>query len=323
MGGGADVLSAGQAVLVSHGGAAFVVWGHQRSRIDLADRAVTVSLGLDLGMVAPVPISNALFDALPATEPIVVPSVPDAGARSPWPALGGVPVGSVIDVRDTAGAGDRFYAVLMTGLQPVSGFTANLLRTANSFGESTMRVVGPDKMVNIPQVGVLDVGFYPKASLSFVDTAANPVTCVGWKKTRTDRQARVTVYSGRGLPVPVDAKPVRLVRDDRDPSSVEATDALVLPGAANFAAATSGVETSDTREALWWVSSQGVRYGISSDTETLRALGLDPGSAAQAPWPILRMFASGPVLSKKQAMALHDTISGGGQVAPLPKSAGN
>ena len=83
------------------------------------------------------------------------------------------------------------------------------------------------------------------------------------------------------------------------------------------------IRRHDRNPNLWWVSSQGVRYGISSDTETLRALGLDPGSAVQAPWPILRMFAAGPVLSKKQAMALHDTVSGGGQVAPLPKPAGS
>lgn len=321
--GRADVLRAGQAVLVSHAGATFVVWGHQRSRIDLADRAVTVSLGLDPGVVAPVPISNALFDALPATEPIAVPAVPDAGAVSPWPGLDGVPAGSVIEVRDTAGGGERFYAVLMTGLQPVTGLTANLLRTANSFGQSTMKEVGPDKIVKIPRVDVLNVGFYPKAALSFVDTEANPVTCVGWQKARTDRQARVAVYSGRGLPVAVDAQPVRLVRDDRDQSSVEATDAVVLPGAANFAAATSGVETSDTRESLWWVSPQGVRYGVSSDRETLRALGLDPRSAVQTPWPILRMFAPGPLLSTANASLLRDTVSGGGQVASLPKPAGS
>ena len=325
-GGRADVLPAGQAVLVSHNGAVFVVWGHQRSRIDMADRAVTVSLGLDPGLIAPVAISNALFDALPATEPIVVPAVPDVGAVSTWPGLGGVPVGSVIDVRDTAEGGERFYAVLKAGLQSVTGLTANLLRTANSFGEPTMRVVGPDKIVSIPRVDVLNVGFYPRAALSFVDTEANPVTCVGWEKDRGDPQARVVVYSGRGLPIPVDAKRVELLRDDRDPSSVEATDALVLPGAANFAAATSGVETSDTRESLWWVSPQGVRYGVSSDRETLRALNLDSSwapSPVEAPWPILRMFVAGPVLSRQQALVLRDTVFGGGQVASLPKPAGS
>ena len=41
----------------------------------------------------------------------------------------------------------------------------------------------------------------------------------------------------------MDSRLVRLVRDDRDPDSVEADQTLVLPGAANFVATTSGVAT--------------------------------------------------------------------------------
>ncbi|AYE99558.1 type VII secretion protein EccB (plasmid) [Mycobacterium paragordonae] len=322
LGGGAPALADGHAVLVSHAGSSFVVWGHQRSRVDLAERAVTVSLGLDPGVVAPVPISNALFDALPATEPIVVPVVPDAGAESPWPGLGGARVGSVIEVRDTGSGEAKFYAVLMKGLQPVSGLTAGLLRTANSYGDATMRVLGPDKIVSIPQVDVLNVGFYPKSALTFVDAEANPVTCVGWEKGRGDRQAQVVVHSGRGLPLPGSVKPIHLVRDDRDPSSVEATDAVVLADAANLAAVTSSAEASDTRESLWWISPQGVRYGISTEGQTLQALGVDPKLAVQAPWAIVRMFAQGPLLSKQNAMSLRDTVFGG-QVGSLPRQPGS
>lgn len=318
----APVLGDGRAVLVSHAGSVFVVWGHQRSRVDLADRAVTVSLGLDPGVVAPVPISNALFDALPATEPIVVPAVPDAGVVSPWPGLEGARVGSVIDVRDSGGGVEKFYAVLSAGLQPVSGLTAEMLRTSNSYGDATMRVVGPDKIVNIPQVDVLNVGFYPKSALSFVETDANPVTCVGWEKGRSDRQARVVVYSGRGLPVPGSVRPIHLVRDDREASSVEATDAVVLPGAANLAAVTSAAEAAGTRESLWWVSPQGVRYGVSADRATLQALGINSALAVQAPWAIVRMFAPGPLLSTQNARALRDTVFGG-QVGLLPKQPGS
>ena len=85
-----------------------------------------------------------------------------------------------------------------------------------------------------------------------------------------------------------------LVRDDRDPDSVEADQTLVLPGAANFVATTSGVATSDTRESLYWVSPQGVRYGIDWDDKTLKSLGLDPSRAVQAPWPICPHLRSRP-----------------------------
>ena len=48
---------------------------------------------------------------------------------------------------------------------------------------------------------------------------------------------------------------------------------------------TSGVITAYSRESLFWVSDNGVRFGIDADEATLRALGLDPATAAQAPWP--------------------------------------
>lgn len=328
-GGRAAGLPAGRAVLVAHDGATFVVAGGVRSRVDLADQAVTVNLGLDPGQVAAMPISNAVFDALPATEPLVVPAVPDAGVAAPFPSLRGLPIGSVVQVQDASGGPERFYVVLMSGVQPVSGFTANLLRTANSYGQTAIPVMSPDKIVGIPQVDVLNVGFHPPAALSFVDTAVNPVLCVSWQKSRGDRQARVTVLSGRSLPIPDGVRPVRLVRDDRDQSSVEATDAVVLPGAANFVASTSGVVTSETKENLWWLSPQGVRFGIARDPDTVRALGfgesrenVDAVSVAtsralQAPWPLLRMFAQGPELSRARAMALRDTVGVTGPVDAL------
>lgn len=136
----------------------------------------------------------------------------------------------------------------------------------------------------------LPVEYYPAGRLNFVDTAADPTTCVSWEKASTDPQARVAVYNGRGLPVPpsMDSRIVRLVRDDRAPASVVATQVLVLPGAANFVTSTSGVITAESRESLFWVSGNGVRFGIANDEATLRALGLDPGAAVQAPWPLLR-----------------------------------
>ncbi|MGV7852861.1 type VII secretion protein EccB, partial [Mycobacterium kansasii] len=77
-----------------------------------------------------------------------------------------------------------------------------------------------------------------------------------WEKASTDPQARISVYNGRGLPVPssMDNRIVRLVRDDRNPASVVANQVLVLPGAANFATSTSAVVTADSRESLFWVS---------------------------------------------------------------------
>jgi type VII secretion protein EccB len=309
-----------QAVLATHLGATYVIWGGQRSQIDPTDRSVTFNLGLDPGVTYPIEISNALFDALPSTEPLVIPAIPQSGAPSGL--LPGATVGSVLETRDANGAVTGFYVLLPDGIQKITSFVADLLRTANAQGSATPTLVSPDKLVHIPVVEVLDIGYYPSGKLTFVDTAANPVTCVAWQKQSTDPQAAITVFSGRGLPVPIgmDGRLVRLVRDDRHPDSVEADQTLVLPGAANFVATTSGVATAQSRESLYWISPQGVRYGIQWDDRTLQALALDPRTATQAPWPIVRTFAAGPAISRDSALLAHDTITGGGGVAPIPEA---
>lgn len=311
-GGRADPMAPSQAVLATYRGATYLIWNGHRSRIDPADRAVTFNLGLDLGSTRPVEMSNSLFDAMPAAEPLVVPSVPASG--TPSRLLPGSVVGRVLETRDANGDTSGLYVLLANGVQKITAFVADLLRTADSQGATTPQLVSPDTLIDIPEVEVLSVGFYPTGKLEFVDTAANPVSCVSWAKLATDRQATVTVFSGRGLPTPphLDSHLVTLVRDDRDPDSVEAQQTLMLPGAANFVATTSAALATDTRESLFWVSPQGVRYGVDSDRNTLQALGIDPRQAVQAPWPIVRTFAPGPVISRANALLARDAISPAG-----------
>ena len=81
-GGRAAPMHPTQAVLATHKGATYVIWGGQRSQIDPADRSVTFNLGLDPGVTYPIEISNALFDAMPSTEPLVMPAIPESGTPS-------------------------------------------------------------------------------------------------------------------------------------------------------------------------------------------------------------------------------------------------
>ncbi len=313
-------MSPKQAILATHKGATYVIWGGQRSRIEPTDRSVTFNLGLDPGVTFPIEVSNALFDAMPATEPLVSPAIPESGSASRW--LPEAKVGSVLESRDAGGTVNGFYVLLSGGVQKISSFVADLLRTGDSQGSTVPILIAPDKLIHIPVVDVLDVDYYPSGKLEFIDTKANPVICVGWEKQSGDPQARIALVSGRGLPVPtgMDARVVHLVRDDRNPESSEANQTLMLPGAANFVATTSGVVTAGSRESLYWVSPQGVRYGIQSDPRTLQALGLDPRLAVQAPWPLVRAFAPGPAISRDAALVARDAIPAGGVLAPIPDS---
>ncbi len=321
-GGRAEPMRESQAILASHRGDTYLIWNGQRTQIDATDRSVIFNLGLNPATTTPVQISTALFDAMPATEPLVVPIIPEAGTPSNW--LADAVVGRVLQTKDASGTPSGFYVLLPNGVQKITAFVADLLRTADSQGTTTPQLVSPDKIVEIPEVDVLNVDFYPRGKLEFVDTGANPVACVAWQKQSTDRQAALTIFSGRGLPTPqgLDSHIVRLVRDNRADDSVEANQTLILPGAANFVATTSGVVTSGTRESLFWVSPQGVRYGLEWDRDTLQALGIDPGRAVQAPWPMLRTFAPGPAINRSSALVARDAIDAGGSVAPIHLGAG-
>jgi len=314
--GRAAPLAADAGVLTRFQGATYVIWGGKRSQVDPADRAITLSLGIDPGTTVPVEMSRALFDALPSTEPLRVPVIPLAGTPSQW--VPGSQVGAVLETR-TAGGGSQFYVLLPDGVQKVTSFVADLIRSANSFGSVAPLVVSPDKLVNIPEVSNLPVEYYPNSRLKFVDSAADPTTCVGWEKASSDRQARITVFNGRGLPVSpaLDNRIVALVRDDRAPGSVVANQVLVLPGATNFVSSTSALLDADSRETLFWLSPNGVRFGVAAEEETLRGLGLDSNSAQQAPWPLLRTFASGPELSRHAALLARDTLPSTGAVLPV------
>lgn len=314
-GGRSDPLPPGRALLASHKGFTYLIVNGRRSRIDLADRPVTFNLGLNPSMTRPVALSDALYDAMPATEPLVVPKIPEAGAPSRW--LKGAMVGQVLQSRDASGTVSGFYVLLPRGAQKITAFVADLLRTADR--RSSVKVIPPDRLVDIPEVAELDLGYYPEGKLSFVDTDANPVTCVSWRKQSTDRQAEVTLFSGRGLPTPpsTDSYLVGLVPDSGATGPVEADQTLILPGAANFAASTSGAVDASTRESLYWVSPQGVRFGIAWDRDTLAALGLDPRRAVQAPWPILRAFAAGPAISRPGALLARDSIRVGTPAVPV------
>jgi type VII secretion protein EccB len=318
--GRAAPMSPHEAILADHRGKTYVIWNGQRTEIDPTDRYVTFNLGLDLGRTHHIPISNALFDAMPATEPIAVPSIPDIGSPSQW--LPDASVGRVLETRAADGGVSSFYVLLPGGVQKVTGFVADLLRTADSQGVKVPQLVSPDSLVRIPEVHQLNVDFYPTQKLDFVDTETNPVTCVSWTKQSTERQASIELFSGRGLPVPqgFDSLLVHLVKNDRGPSSVEADQTLVLPNAANFVVSTGVDVAAESRESLFWLSPQGVRYGIEANQETLQALGIDPKRAVRTPWPLLRTFADGPVVDRAAALVVRDSVSVIGSVAPAPQA---
>ncbi len=200
MGRRSSPLAMPNAILARHNGATFVVWDGHRSDIDLANKSVALALGVDSSAPAPIPMSTALYDAIPATDPLIVPAIANAGQPAPWNLGNGAVIGSVLSVREVQG-GESLYVLLPNGVQHISPFVASLLRSANSFGDVAPVQVAPDKLAAVPVVNSLPVSYYPSTRLHLVDTTVNATTCLSWAKGPTDKAAKVTVLSGQGLPI--------------------------------------------------------------------------------------------------------------------------
>ncbi len=93
-------LAMPNAILARHNDKTFVVWEGHRSEIDLANKSVALALGVDSAAPKPIPMSNALYDAIPATDPLIIPAIANAGAPSPWDLGPGAVIGSVLSVHD-------------------------------------------------------------------------------------------------------------------------------------------------------------------------------------------------------------------------------
>ncbi|WP_137725408.1 type VII secretion protein EccB [Prescottella subtropica] len=311
-------LPAGAALLVEHDDRTYLVYDGRRAAVDLTDRGVTRALGLE--GARPRPISRGLLNAIPEASAITAPTVPGIGGRPTYETAGRT-IGSVVKVM--RGNEPHHYVVLRDGIQEVGEATALLLHFTDSQGHSEVPTVAPDALSGAPTVHDLDVDSFPDVPPRLV-TADRSVGCLTWTPRAAaagDGSGRVdadlTLSAGRTLPVPDDARPVRLAQADGSGDNADA--AYVRPGSGGFVQ-TTGLESGSARQGgLFFVADTGVRYGIT-DTDAATALGFEtPG--APAPWRIVDLLAPGPSLGRAQALVAHDGIAP--DTAPAPIAAGN
>ena len=300
------VLSGSDAVVLRYEKDAWVIRQGRRSRIDSANRAVLLPLGLTPEHVSQArPMSRALYDALPVGPELSVPKVPDAGKPAGFVGAPG-PVGSVIVTPQISGP-QQYSVVLADGVQTVTPVVAQILQNAGTSAGSAPLTVAPASLAKMPVVNGLDLSAYPDGPLSPVDLRENPATCWWWQKTAGEERARVQVISGPTIPVTTSAaeKVVSLVK--ADPSGREADRIYFGPDYANWVVLTGNDPGSSTSESLWWLSSSGVRFGVENSRESRSALGLT-AQPSPAPWVALRLLAPGPALSRADALVRHDTL---------------
>jgi type VII secretion protein EccB len=307
----AGELGSRQAVLVDDGAGAWLLWDGRRSRIDLADRAVTSALGLDAD-VAPRPIAAGLFNAIPEAPPLTVPEIPGAGGPPEFALDQPAPVAAVMvshAVDSSSGNTKQYYAVLPDGLQPISPVLAAVLRNNDSYGLDSPPALGADQVARLPVSRALDTARFPETPVRVVDATSAPVSCAHWSKPDGAATSSLALLSGSELPLPEGMATVELVGAG---AGSTATRVALQPGAGYFAQTVGQSPTSPDAGSLFWIADTGVRYGIddtggSGGDKTVEALGLkDP--PMPVPWSALTLFAPGPTLSRADALLAHDGL---------------
>ncbi|SKO16128.1 type VII secretion protein EccB [Mycobacteroides abscessus] len=313
-------VAGSKAVLMSYAGQVFVVSQGHRSLIDLADRPVTLALGLQVGELKPVPMSRALYNALPPTPPLRMPSIETPGAAVAYAAKDEPLVsGQVLRTKD---AQDKqvFFVVLPAGVQQIPLTVATMLGNA---GVSSGRPVEMafSRIAQMPLTHAFDTSIFPEEQLQLEDKTANPVTCMYWRKDATDPRARIMTLSGRRLPIPIENEP--RVRPLGNGDGSVADQVYITADGANFVQVTGNEAASGRAESLWFITDSGIRWGVLTHGEptegnkdgggdiekgTRKALGLS-GPATQAPWAIVQWLPPSRVpLSKSAALQGHMTF---------------
>lgn len=318
-------LASGEALLGSLDGRTYLVWNGEKSLVDPNDRIVLGALGIDPDTAAhPAPLGGAVGNAIPSNLPLTDPVIPGAGDPAPWKL--GVPVGGVVR-SEVPGRGTQLYVVLANGVQKVSPTVAAMIRSQNAYGQASAPLVSPDALVNVPEVTVVQVSQYPPDPVRIVPVSERPVTCWWWQRGRTATSASSRVLSGTELPIAAsaDASVVPVVSSHL---GVDGADAVYMASnAADWVAATGNADGSSTREALWWISRSGTRFGVpggGSQSPTSLGLTMEP---LPMPWSVLRLFPpglpEGVALSKEDAMTQHDNLPADPSPGPLAPPAGS
>jgi type VII secretion protein EccB len=313
----AATLGAGNAVLVSNPTGTWLLWDGRRSRINLADHAVTGALGLGTEIPAPRPIAAGLFNAIPEAPPLSAPVIPGAGTPPAFGLPVPAPVGAVVEahgLESSSANGTLYYAVLPDGLQPVSPVLAAMLRNSNSYGLDQPPRLSADKVAKLTVSRQLDTSRYPEQRISLLDAAHDPVSCAHWSKLAGASTNSLTLLAGSALPIPDAVHTEDLAGAG---AGGTANRVAIAPGSGYFAQTVGQNTASPTAGSLFWISDTGVRYGIDNEAaqggvtgnaKTAEALGLSSPSTP-IPWSILSLYAPGPTLSRADALLAHDGLA--------------
>jgi type VII secretion protein EccB len=300
---GAQPLTSGRTVLARSRSdrQTYLLYEGRRSKVSLSEAAVVRALHLESN--ESIEVSPSVLNAIPEAPPITAPVIPGAGGRGPA-TLDGALVGSV--VRVVRADVDELYVVLGTGVQRVGHVAADIVRFSDSYGAADIMTVTADAISATPSVEILPVASFP----AIVSAPRHqPALCAQWAPaSEGGKDGNITVLTGQRVPLSAGQIAVRLAQADG--TGPNADSVYIPPGRCLYVESTYRYLVIDT----------GVRFGVPA-TEAAAALGLPPQPVA-APWPIVKLLAEGPELSRANALVAHDGVAPDPRAVVLPGATG-
>jgi type VII secretion protein EccB len=298
-------MTPGQGMLVSYEDRDWLVTDTGRHAIDLSDRAVTSAVGIPVTAKA-TPISEGLFNALPNSGPWILPLVPGGGAPNTLGLPANLVIGTVFQT--VTESGKQQYVVLPDGVAKVNETTAAALRASNSYGLISPPSVESSIVAKIPERTFTSP--LPDTPLDVLLREDAPTLCWSWQREPGDQSPKISVITGRHLPIPAGSMNTGI-------DQIGGDSTVFIQGGQYVR-----LQSPDPRygESLYYIDPQGVRYGLSNE-DTAAVLGLT--SPATAPWQVVSLLVDGPVLSKQAALVEHDTLPPDPNPRKVPEGTAN
>ncbi|MEU1985370.1 type VII secretion protein EccB [Nocardia sp. NPDC019395] len=306
-----------ESLLVTRDDKTYLVYDGKRAEVDPNDSVL--DRALDLPAHRPRPVGTGFLGATTQVPALKAPVIDRAGEPGPG-RLSEVPIGGIISVAGVGGhAGPEMYVVLADGVQPVSPFTAEVIRYADSHGMSDVAVMPPDALDDVAVVHRLPVDDFPGQIPEIVDAEDGPVACVAWAKSPgttpveagagegPGERASVGLLIGNRLPIAESAQPVALATADSSGDRVD--QVYVEPAHGEYVQITGLEPGSPRRGSLFYVADNGIRYGVP-DPATANVLGLGD-TPHLAPWAIISQLVPGATLNPREALVSHDSLTEG------------
>ncbi len=307
----ANPLSPSDAVLVRLAAAPdqlWMVYKGQRTLIGPGDLAARAALNLSPASASEaIPISQGLFNAIPAAPALTAPYIPGRGEVNRL-----LPRARTGDVIITAAAdGTRQYQVALPGgVQHITELIAQLLINT---GGKEITTVDRDDLAAVPLVSDINTENYPDRAPTF---RKPHILCWTWQKGAEDLRSTSTVLTGESLPISdQDMRKVVMLTPSADKSQTTASASLTRPGAGWLVQVTGVTPESHAQEQLMYIDDTGVRYFIGPDgdnrdaragmAKTAEILGLSARPPLSIPWAIAKLYAPGSSLSRSDALTTH------------------